>query len=174
MLYASLADIPSGQSFSTGLIDPKQPVAAVLVGCYSGLGIHTTLKALGTFPDQFKGVLFIAAGVVDSSVMKEPDALEKLREKTRIDLEKYVNLIRSQGMSAEYRIAFGTDVVEELEKLCLAAADQYPHTTFFAGQLVFERERWYQSILHNETAFALQRRLQLSEQTLVILPARMR
>jgi hypothetical protein len=53
-------------------------------------------------------------------------------------------------------------------------AEEFPRATFFAGQLVFERERWYQSILHNETAFALQRRLQLSEQTLVILPARMR
>jgi len=174
LLYAGLADIPPGPTFSTDPIDSKRPVAAVLVGGYSGLGIHTTLAALRSFPNQFKSVLFIAAGVVDSSVMKEPDALDKLREKTRLDLDKYVSLMRSQGMPADCQIAFGTDVVEELEKLCLGAVDQYPHVTFFAGQLVFQRERWYQSILHNETAFALQRRLQLAGQTLVIIPARMK
>jgi amino acid transporter len=174
MLYANLADIPPGPTFSTDPIDAKKPVAAVLVGGYSGLGIHTTLAALRTFPNQFKGVLFIAAGVVDSSVMKTPDALEKLREQTRLDLDRYVNLMRTQGMPADCRIAYGTDVVEELEKLCLGAAEHFPHATFFAGQLVFQRERWYQSILHNETAFALQRRLQLAGQTLVIIPARMR
>ena len=174
LLYANLGDIPPGPSFSTDSIDSKKPVAAVLVGGYSGLGIHTTLAALRTFPNQFKGVLFIAAGVVDSSVMKEPDALDRLREKTRLDLDRYVKLIRGQGMPADYRLAFGTDVVEELEKLCLGAVEQFPHVTFFAGQLVFQRERWYQGILHNETAFALQRRLQLAGQTLVIIPARMR
>jgi hypothetical protein len=51
-------------------------------------------------------------------------------------------------------------------------AKDFPQVTFFAGQLVFQRERWYQRILHNETAFALQKRLQLAEQTLVIIPAR--
>jgi len=29
---------------------------------------------------------------------------------------------------------------------------QHPKATFFTGKLIFEREKWYQRILHNETA----------------------
>jgi hypothetical protein len=132
------------------------------------------LAALRTFPHQFQGVVFNSAGVVDSGSIQGAETLDLLKTRNQAELAKYVALIESQGIPAVSRMAIGTDVVEELEKLCLGVAEEFPRATFFAGQLVFERERWYQSILHNETAFALQRRLQLSEQTLVILPARMR
>jgi len=173
-LFSTLHDIPAVTDVPPGPADPSKPVAAVLVGGYSGLGIHTTLAALRTFPHQFQGVVFISAGVVDSSSIQGADTLDLLKSRNQAELTKYVMLMESQGMPAVSRMAIGTDVVEELEKLCLDVAEEFPHATFFAGQLVFERERWYQGILHNETAFALQRRLQMSEQTLVILPARMR
>lgn len=173
-LYSSLHDIPAVTDVPPGPVDPSKPVAAVLVGGYSGLGIHTTLAALRTFPHQFQGVVFISAGVVDSSSIQGADTLDLLKDRNQIELAKYVTLMESQAMPAVSRMAIGTDVVEELEKLCLGVAEEFPHATFFAGQLVFQRERWYQSILHNETAFALQRRLQLAERTLIILPARVR
>ena len=75
-------------------------------------------------------------------------------------------------MSSTYRMAIGTEVITDLEKLCLKVAGEFPQVTFFAGQLIFQRERWYQSILHNQTAYILQKRLQLAGQTIVILPAR--
>jgi len=43
---------------------------------------------------------------------------------------------------------------------------------FFAGKLVFEHERWYQRLLHNETAYALQRRLQFAGPSAMVLPVR--
>jgi len=96
-----------------------------------------------------------------------------LRDKTQKELMKYVDLIGGQGMPATYRMAIGTDVVAELDRVCLEVARDFPQVTFFAGQLVFQRERWYQPILHNETAFGLQKRLQLAGYTVVIIPARM-
>jgi len=69
-------------------------------------------------------------------------------------------------------MAIGTEAVEELEKLCLSVAEEFPKVTFFAGQLVFGKERWYQSLLHNQTAFVLQKRLQLAGHALVIVPAK--
>jgi hypothetical protein len=172
LLYSSMHDIPPITGESPGPVDPSRPVAAVLVGGYSGLGIHTTLKALRSFPRQFKGVVFISAVVVDSASMKGPETLDQLQVRTQIELDKYVMMMEGQGMPAVSRMAIGTDVVEELEKICLGVSTEFPQATFFAGQLVFQRERWYQSILHNETAFALQRRLQLAEKTLIILPAK--
>jgi len=51
---------------------------------------------------------------------------------------------------------------------------QYPKATFFTGKLIFEREKWYQRILHNETAYAIQRRLQWRGLATVVLPIRVR
>ena len=63
---------------------------------------------------------------------------------------------------------------EEAEKLCLAVAAEFPRTTFFAGKVIFQRERWYQKLLHNETAVSIQKRLQWAGRTMVVLPARVR
>jgi hypothetical protein len=62
----------------------------------------------------------------------------------------------------------------ELENVCVAVAKEYPKSTVFAGQLVFQRDDWRQHLLHNQTAFALQRRLQWDGMTMVILPTRVR
>ena len=43
---------------------------------------------------------------------------------------------------------------------------------FFAGKLVFQRERWFQRLLHNETAYQLQRRLQFAGLNAMVLPVR--
>jgi hypothetical protein len=44
---------------------------------------------------------------------------------------------------------------------------------FFAGKLIFQSEQWYQRILHNETAYQLQRRLQFMGLNAMVLPVRM-
>jgi hypothetical protein len=62
--------------------------------------------------------------------------------------------------------------VEEAEKLCLQVAREFPRAIFFAGKLVFQREKWYQQMLHNETAFDLLKRLNEAGRTLIVLPAR--
>ena len=41
-----------------------------------------------------------------------------------------------------------------------------------AGLLVFQKERWYQRFLHNETANQIQRRLQFDGLNSMILPVR--
>jgi len=43
---------------------------------------------------------------------------------------------------------------------------------FFAGKVIFEKERWYQRFLHNETANQLQRRLQFAGLNAMVLPVR--
>jgi hypothetical protein len=66
----------------------------------------------------------------------------------------------------------GIDAVDEAVKLCLQVAEEFPQTTYFAGKVIFRRERWYDRILHNETAFAIQKRLQWENKSVVVLPAR--
>ncbi|MCU0914595.1 MAG: APC family permease [Planctomycetes bacterium] len=153
-------------------LDPALPTAAVLVGGYSSLGIHTLLAALRNFPGQFQNVVFLSVGVLDSGVFKGEHTLVGLREQTQQALRQYVELAAGQGLAATSRFTLGTDLIAELERLCLETARDFPHTIFFAGQLAFHRRKWYQSFLHNQTAFALQERLHRQGHTLVILPAR--
>jgi amino acid transporter len=171
-LYAELNNLPPEPSGPVPDLDRQKPTAAVLVAAYGGLGIHTTLNIFRAFPGYFHNVVFVSVGVVDSGAFKGEEALAELRARTEEALQRYVGLARRLGVAATYRMAIGTDAVEEAEKLCHAVLEEFPRTTFVAGKVIFERERWYQRVLHNETAYAIQKRLQWAGYSMVILPAR--
>ncbi|HEU4382658.1 MAG TPA: APC family permease [Anaeromyxobacteraceae bacterium] len=153
-------------------LDRKAPTAALLVGTYSGLGIHALLSVQQLFPGQFKNFLFLSVGVIDSATMKGVEEVDRVREDTEEAVTRYVDLARRLGLAADSRVAMGTEAVAEAEKLCLQVAGEFPRTIFFAGKLVFERERWFQRLLHNETAYQLQRRLQFAGLNAMVLPVR--
>ncbi len=171
-LYTALEPTPLQGGPSPGELRPDEPTAAVLVGSYGGLGIHTTLNIFRVFPGHFKNLVFISVGVIDSGGFKGEDAIDLLRARTRAVLKRYVKLARGLGIPATWKFAIGTDAVEEAEKLCLEVTREFSKTTFFSGKVIFKREHWYQRLLHNETAFAIQKRLQWAGQTMVILPAK--
>jgi hypothetical protein len=66
----------------------------------------------------------------------------------------------------------GTEAVGALDLLCREVAQEFPRAVFFGGKLVFRVERWYHRLLHNETGYALQRRLQFAGLPTIILPIR--
>ncbi len=172
-LYAELPNIPVAPHVKSAEFDREKPTAAILVGNFGGLGIHTLLNIFRAFPDHFHNVVFISVGVIDSGAFKGEDAVDHLRAQTEHTLRRYVELARSLGLPAESRMAIGTDAVQEAQKLCFDLVRELPRTTFFAGKVIFQRERWYQKLLHNETAYAIQKRLQWAGHTRVILPARL-
>ncbi len=149
-----------------------QPTAVVLVGTFGGLGIHTFLNIFRTFPGHYKNVVFISVGIVDSGEFKGEASIEALERRTEEMLGKYVAMAQRLNLPATARHATGTDAVDEAEQLCRQVAEEFAQTTFFAGKVVFENETWFHSILHNETAFAIQKRLQWQGMTMAIMPAR--
>lgn len=171
-LYDELKTLPADTSVVPRALDPKAPTAAVLVAGYGGLGIHTTLNIFRFFPGYFKNLVFVSVGVVDSAGFKGESAIGELRQKTEEQLEQYVELARRIGMPATSRYGLGTDAVDEGETLCLGVAREFPRVTFFAGKVIFQREAWYQHLLHNETAAAIQKRLQWAGKPVIIIPAR--
>lgn len=154
--------------------DPTQPAAVILVGGYSGLGIHTMLNAIRFAPDHFKSFVFISVGVIDTGNFKGSGAVDALRDYCIESLQQYVDLGRRLGMPSSSFLAVGTDAVDELERTCLEIARKFPKSTFFAGQLVFQKDTWLHRLLHNQTAYSLQRRLQWAGVPMVILPTRVR
>lgn len=153
-------------------VDPTARTAAVLVANYDGLGIHTLLAIPRLFPNQFRNIMFLSVGIVESSDFKEDFSIQSVRVAREQAGARYVALAHSLGLAADFRYEIGTDVVDEAFNLCLRTAEAFPRVIFFAGKIVFERERWFEPILHNQTAFAVERRIQWAGHTMVILPAR--
>jgi hypothetical protein len=173
-LDAMLTDFSTSPEATTVEPDAKLPTAGILVGGYGGLGIHTMVNAVNFVPGYFKNVVFVSAGIVDSGNFKGTEAMEELRHNTERTLAQYVDLANRLGLAATSYYGVGTDAVDELEHLCVAVNKKFPKTIFFAGQLLFHRDTWYRRFFHNQTAYALQRRLQWDGVPMVIVPTRVR
>ena len=155
-------------------VDPDKMTAVQLVTGYNGFGVHTLLSIVRNFPGLYKNVIFISVAVADSGTFKGAGAAEDLKKATVESLERYVELARRLGLSAAYRYSLGTEVVDTAVQLCEEVAEEFPKSTYFTGQLVFQRVRLFQKLLHNETAFAIRRPLQWNGLTTVILPIRVK
>jgi amino acid transporter len=164
--------IPSPGSKNTRAVNPHTMTAVQLVSGFHGFGVNTFYSITKNFPGVYENFIFVSIAVVDSGSFKGTAELEALSKSTKKSLEKYVDLAREMGFASDYRMDIGTDVVDLAVPLCKNIAKEFQNSTFFTGQIVFRHENPFQKILHNETAFAVQRRLQYSGITTVIMPVR--
>ncbi len=155
-------------------IDPRQPVAILFVGGYGGLGRHALMTLLRMFPGHFKGVVFCSIAILDSGNFKGVTEVEDLERRTAEQLDQYVRFAETLGLPAERVFSTGIEVALEAEKIGVDQIARYPKGLFVAGQLLFEEDTTYSRILHNETAFLIQRRLQHSGIPMIVLPVRLR
>jgi len=128
------------------------------------------LSIIRDFPGHYKNVVFVSVAVVDSSSFMGAAALKAMKDTAKSNLEKYVELARKLGLPAEYRMAVGTEVVTGAVELCASVKEDFPQSVVFSGQLTFCLDKLYHRFLHNQTAYAIQRRLQQRGVTTVILP----
>lgn len=171
-LDSLLEVIPATGVKNTNPVNPHKMTAVQLVTGFHGFGVNTFYSVLKNFPGVYENFIFVSIAVVDSGTFKGTAELKALSESTRNSLIRYVDLAREVGFAADYRMDIGTDVVETAVPLCKNIAQEFQNSTFFTGQIVFRHENPFQKILHNETAFAIQRRLQYSGITTVIMPVR--
>ncbi len=153
-------------------MDKNAPTAILTVQSFSGFGLHQILSIQRLMPGYIKNYIFISVGVVDSGNFKGTEELARLVEVTQSNLEKYVQWCRNQGLKADFRMAIATESVETLERMCLELSKEFPRSIVYTGKLIFHEEHWYQRLLHNETATALQRRLQFDGLQTIVLPIR--
>ena len=154
-------------------IDRKLPVAMLFVGGYGGLGRHALLTLLRMFPGHFKGIVFCSVAVIDSGVFKGIDEVHALEKRTRDALAKYVEYAGWLGLPAESTFSTGIEVAVEAETIATELIQKYPKGLFVAGQLIFDEDTFTTRMLHNETAFMIQRRLQHAGVPMVVLPVRL-
>ncbi len=151
-------------------VSRNTPTAVFLVSGFNGLGIHSLLQVQKYFPRYFKNAVFLSVGVVDSANFKGADEIENLKKETERDLNRYVEFARGLGMHAEHHQRIGTDLLDEIVELCRGVKERYDRPIFFASKLIFPDDNLVTRALHNQTPFAVQRRLQFEGLQTVILP----
>jgi hypothetical protein len=67
----------------------------------------------------------------------------------------------------------GTEVAVEAEKLGTDLCRRYPKALVVAGQLIFQEDTLFSRVLHNETAFLIQQRLQHLGVPMIVIPVRL-
>src|SRR5579875_1076866 len=100
-------------------LDRNAPTAVLMVNGFNGLGLATVVLLPRLFGHQFRNLVFVSVGEVDSALFKSHEELEALENRLQDDLEEYCKFAADLGFNAQVRLALGTDVVLELRRLCL-------------------------------------------------------
>lgn len=141
-------------------LDPKAETAVILVNGYNGLGLQVLASVLRYFGHEFKNYIFVMVGVIDAGNFKGAGGvIGQLQQHVWDETDRYVSLMRQNGLAADARTAVGTDVVEEVEKIAPALIEEFPQSVFFLGQLVLPKDTIVTRILHNNITLTTQRRL---------------
>jgi amino acid transporter len=169
-----LLNIPTIGPINYDPLDPQEMTAVLLVSGFNGFGIHSFLSIVRNFPNLYKNIIFISIGLIDSGSFKGAKEIDALKISVEGSLKKYVDLARRLGFRADYRFDIGTEVVEGISDICKSISEEFSRMTVFTGKLIFHQVSLIHKLLHNERAFAIQRRLQWDGITTVILPIRVR
>jgi len=167
-----LNDLPVTGAMNTAPVDPKENTAVLLVERYGGFGIHAFLSINRLFPNHFKNFIFVSVTQIDSATLKDMEEVQRAELETEESLKMYAHLAQSLGFRAAWRRSVGTEVLAEAEKLINDIAKEFPRSIVFMGKLIFQREHWYQRLLHNETAIQLERRLHFDGVNTMVVPLR--
>ena len=147
--------------------------AVLFVNRYDGLGLYTLARVRNLLGNEMRKAIFLSVIQVDSDEFRDHAHLGSLVTQRQADLAHYEKIVEDSGTPAESRFAIGTDVVAELENLATTLAGEHPDALFVAGQVVFEKETLATRLLHNEIAFALQRRLLFRGLDMIIVPVQL-
>ena len=172
MLNLLVQDSPAGHEPRPGA-EADGRVAVLFVNHYDGLGARTLRRVRSLLGEDLRRVVFLSVVQVDWDELWNGKHLEQLRADRRQELVRYEHMAQEAGIQAESRFALGTDVVQELESLSIAVAEQHPDALFVAGQVVFQKESLANRLLHNEVPFALQRRLIFRGLDMIIVPVQL-
>lgn len=154
--------------------DRHAMTAIQLVSGYNGMGVHGFLQIQASFPGLYRNFVFVSVAVVNQALFKTGESVAELSKEVDEGLALYVSLARRYGYWAESYSSIGTNVQDAATELCRALSADYPRSTVFTGNLIFKREKLIYRLLHNESAFAIQRRLQWEGITNVVMPIRVK
>jgi amino acid transporter len=147
--------------------DANAPTAVILVKDFTCMGIITVSTILNSFKGVFRNFVFVQVGLVNAQNLAEVQNVEKT---IYTEVNKFIKLVKSKGYNAEGVCVAGIDTVEEFTNAVPEILEKYPHSNFFGGQVVFQKDNFFSRWLHNYTLFSIQRKLYHSGLPLFIIP----
>ncbi len=169
-----MGDLPkSSKVIEEVPFDTSKPTAVFFIAKSRGAGMHTLLWVQRLFPGYFKNFIFVSVGLVDVKSYGAEETLEKMQVEVESNLAFFSNFCHNHNMPVRTYSAYGTDPVDECLRIATELEKEMPNCLFFASQLVMETDNWFTRQLHNETAFAVQRRLHLQGKQMMILPMKL-
>ncbi|MDX1814347.1 MAG: APC family permease [Thermodesulfobacteriota bacterium] len=173
-LDSLLMHLPAEEREAPRALAPHRnaPTAVILVTGYNGMGMHVFFSVARTFPGMFNNFVFLSAGIIDSSRFKGAEEVANLGSDLKDQLQNYVDFVTAHGNYAEARYEVGTDVIDIIDRLAEGVRRDFPNITIFAGKLVFREEKFLGRLLHNQTAFLVQKKLVYHGLPMLILPVR--
>lgn len=151
-------------------LDPSRPTAVLLVGNNRGAGMHMLHWVLKMMPGQYSNYIFVSVGEVDKQNFDGERAIQSLQTRIENSLNYFSSYCISKGLPSSYYMGFGADPQKEMLQMCRKVVHDYPKAVFFASKLVFEKDSLLDRILHNQMPLAMQRKLHLEGQQMIIVP----
>jgi len=145
-----------------------------MVSGRGGLGVHAPPSIHRPFPGYHRNVVLLSVGVIGPGHFEGETEVESLIATTERGLERCIDLARRLGCAVERRYRMGTDVAQGAEQIRLAVQRAFPKGVFFLGKLLFAQDGSCYRFRHNDTAFAVQRRLQFKGLPTINPPTRIR
>lgn len=154
-------------------LDSTKPTAVFFVSETSATGTNTLLWVLRTFPSMFHNFVFVSVGEIDTEEFVDQQKWNNLRRDTKKVLKDYVDFCEERGMPSTYYHSYGTDVVEQLTDLSQKISERFPHSIFFATKIIADDENFFTQMLHNQTAYIMQRRLHTLGKAMIVVPMKL-
>jgi hypothetical protein len=161
-------------------LDPTQPVAVMLVGGDHALGPASVRIFGNLYSREYLQILFVSVGVMDYAAIeggsggrgnfRGTEESKKLKKNTRLALDHYLASAHQLGLKADCRVSVATNVVDEIDILSDQITAVYPRAAFFVSKLVFQRPKWFHSILHSGSGDAIRARLEKKGRPITVLP----
>ncbi len=167
-----LLDIPVSGPPNLTPPAPQDMTAILLVNGYNGFGLHSFLSIIRNFPGLYKNFIFLTVAEVDVGAFKDSNPVTHIEAQTRGWLQKYVDLARKLGFTADCQYDLSPEIIPAATALAEKTVQKFPRSTVFLGQLIFRQTGLVRRLLHNETAFTIQEQLHWKGITTIILPIR--
>lgn len=172
--FAALATcartIPSMNEVIKPTTKPGKQTAVLMVSGAKGVSSYIISDILRYFGESIGNFVFLQVGLVDAGVFKGESEMGALERRVQREADSLVKIMQEKGFKAEAKTSIGIDIGDEIEKLAIEVAKDYPEAIFFGGQLVVPKENLIFRWLHNQTLFVIQRRLYSLGHSFVILP----
>lgn len=150
--------------------DNDNPTAVIMIGKHAGVAMHTLIWSLCTFPNYFKNVVFVSIGEIDVERFGVQEKLSELEKNIDTNIDYFTEYAKQQGLAVKSVVEYSTNPVEKLEEIVETQLADIHQPIFFASSFVWGKDTWYAQYLHNETAFAFQKRLHKNNLQMIIVP----